>query len=89
MNLKITDFLDVTFNLKNENYSPFRKPNNDPLYINPLSNHSKNIIKEISYMIGKRISEISCDEHEFGEAKGEYDKALEKSGFSEKNKYHK
>ena len=87
-NLKITDFLDVTFNLKNENYNPFRKPNNDLLYISPLSNHSKNIIKEIPYMIGKRISEISCDQHEFVNAKGEY-KALEKSGFSEKNKYHK
>ena len=87
-NLKITDFLDVTFNLKNENCNPFRKPNNDLLYINPLSNHSKNIIKEIPYMIGKRISEISCDQHEFEKAKGEY-KALEKSGFSEKNKYHK
>ena len=30
-NLQITDFLDVTFNLKNQKYFPFRKPNNDPL----------------------------------------------------------
>ena len=30
-NLQITDFIDVTFNLKNEKYCPFRKPNNDPL----------------------------------------------------------
>ena len=61
-NLQITDFLDVTFNLKNGKYYPFRKPNNDPLYINAFSNHPKNIIKEIRNMIGKRISEISCDE---------------------------
>ena len=40
-------------------------------------------------MIGKRISEISCDELEFEKAKGDYNKALEKSGFSEKIKYHK
>ena len=77
-NLQITDFLDVTFNLKN-----------DPLYINALSNHPKNIIKEIPNMIGKGISEIFCDEHEFVKTKGDYNKALEKSCFSEKTKYHK
>ena len=33
------DFLDVTFNLKNEKYYPFRKPNNDPLHINTLPNY--------------------------------------------------
>ena len=57
INLQITDFLDVTFNLKNGKYYPFRKPNNGPLYINALSNHPKNIIKEIPNMIGKRVSE--------------------------------
>ena len=40
-------------------------------------------------MIGERISEISCDEQVFEEAKGNYNKALEKSGFSEKIKYCK
>ena len=40
-------------------------------------------------MISKSISEISCDKHEFEKAKGDYNKALEKSGFSEKIKYHK
>ena len=88
-NLQITDFLDITFNLKNGKYYPFRKPNNDSLYINALSNHAKNIIKEIPNMIGKRVSEISCDEHEFEKAKGDYNKGLEKSGFSEKIKYYK
>ena len=87
-NLQITDFLDVTFNLRNGRYYPFRKPNNDPLYISALSNHPKNI-KEIPDMVGKRISEISCDEHEFEKAKGDCNKALKKSGFSEKIKYHK
>ena len=36
-------------------------------------------------MIGKCISEISCDKHEFEKAKGDYNKALEKSGFSDEN----
>ena len=40
-------------------------------------------------MISKRNSEISCDEHKFEKAKGDFNKALEKTGFSEKIKYHK
>ena len=32
------DFLDVTFNLKTELYQPFRKPNNEPIYIDINSN---------------------------------------------------
>ena len=80
-NLQITYFLDVTFNLENDKYYSFRKPNNNLLYINTLSNHPKNI--------SKAISEISCDEHKFEKVKGDYNKALEKSGFSEKIKFHK
>ena len=83
-NLVITDFLDVTFNLKNAKYSPYQKPKNEPLYIHHLSNHLKNIIKEIPKMTEKRISEISCDKEEFDKAKHDYNKALEKSGFKEK-----
>ena len=40
-NLQIMDFLDVTFNLKNEKYYPSRKPNNDPLYTNALPNYRR------------------------------------------------
>ena len=36
-NLQIMDFHGVTFNLKNQKYYPFRKPNNDPLYTSMLS----------------------------------------------------
>ena len=84
----MTGFVDVTFNLKKGKYYHFRKPKNDPFYINGLSNRPKNIIKEIAYMIGKRISKIPCHKHEFEKAKGDYNKAFKKSGFSEKIKYH-
>ena len=40
-------------------------------------------------MIGKRISEISFEKQEFEKGKGNYNKALEKSGFSKKLTYHK
>ena len=39
MNLKTVDFLDVRFNLTNSTYEPYRKPNNEPVYININSNH--------------------------------------------------
>ena len=38
-NLKIVNFLDVTFNFNNATYYPYRKPNDNPLYINVESNH--------------------------------------------------
>ena len=54
---------------------------------NDITNHPKSIIKEIPNMIEKRISEISCDKEEFDKAKNDYNKALEKSGFSQKIEY--
>ena len=52
MNLKTVDFLDVRFNLTNNTYEPYRKPNNEPVYININSNHPPpppppNILKEL------------------------------------------
>ena len=38
-NLKVTNFLDVTFDLETGSYKPFRKPGDDPSYINASSNH--------------------------------------------------
>ena len=32
--LKIVNFLDVTFNLHKNSYEPYRKPDNQPVYIN-------------------------------------------------------
>ena len=33
VNLKITDFLDVTLSLSTKKYYPYRKPNDRPMYI--------------------------------------------------------
>ena len=40
-NLKICNFLDVTLNLKDGTYYPYRKPNNETLYVNTNSNHPR------------------------------------------------
>ena len=42
--LKIVDFLDITFNLNNGTYSPYKKPNNLLSCINKSSNHLPQII---------------------------------------------
>ena len=84
MNLKTVDFLDVRFDLIHNTYQPYRKPNNDPIYIHRQSNHPPNILKELPKSINKRISDISCDENVFNNAKETYEKALANSGFTEK-----
>ena len=50
-NLAITDFLNVTFDLKSGTYYPYRKQNNEILYIHKQSNHPQSIIKQIPSMI--------------------------------------
>ena len=81
INLHVTDFLDVTLDLPGDKYHPYRKPNNELLYINTASNHPPSITKQLPNMINRRISDISCNEHEFNKAKTAYEEALAKSGF--------
>ena len=38
VNLNVVNFLDVTFDLNNAKHKPYRKSNDDPLYINRHSN---------------------------------------------------
>ena len=86
-NLKIVNFLDVTFNLNNNTYYPYRKPNDTPLYVHKLSNHPKTIIDKLPQMINRRVCEISCNEDEFEKAKPIYEDALKRSGFDHKMEY--
>ena len=46
-NLSRTDFLDVCFDLNEEAYIPYRKPNNTSLYIHSQSNHPPIIKKHL------------------------------------------
>ena len=87
VNLKLVDFLDVTFNLNNKTYYPFRKPNNKPLYINKNSNHPPQVIKQLPEMINRRICEISCNEDEFLKAKPTYQSALQNSDYNYEMQY--
>ena len=57
-NLKICNFLDVSLNLTDGSCYPYRKPNNETLYIDTNSNHPHTIIKHLPAAIGRRISDI-------------------------------
>ena len=61
-NLKIVHFLDVTFNLSNECYSPCKKPNDNLLYVNTSSNHPPQITKMLPSSINERLSKNSSNE---------------------------
>ena len=86
-NLKSEDFLDVTFDLLNEIYKPYRKPNNKPLYINKHSNHPPNILKQLPKSIEKRISETSSNTDVFNRSIKIYNDALHESNFKETLKF--
>ena len=64
-----TDFLDVTFDLPSGKYWPYRKPNNEPLYVNAKSNHPPVVIKHLPMNITEIRSSISCNKDEFNKTK--------------------
>ena len=48
-----TNFLDVTLNLNEDTYCPYRKPNTSMHYINRESNHPPHVVKALPTMIVK------------------------------------
>ena len=86
-NFKTVDFVDVTFDLDNNAYKPFRKENNKPTYINKHSNYSPSIPKQLPKSTEKRISETSSNKTIFDESIKPYKDAYEASGFSEALNY--
>ena len=87
INLKSTEFLDIKFDLTNDKYFPYKKPNDTPLYVHRNSNHPPTILKQIPTMTSKRLSSLSCDENEFKKVASEYELVLKNSGFNEKLNY--
>ena len=52
-NQKICNFLDVTLNLTDGTHYPYRKPNNETLYIDTNANHPPTIIKHLPAAIDR------------------------------------
>ena len=87
--MHVANFLDVTFDLNNGKFKPYRKPNDDPLYINRHSNYPPSIIKQLPTSINKRISALSADEQTFHESAPISQNALRHSNFDHKLDYTK
>ena len=79
-NKKVVDYLDVTFNLQDGNYKPYRKPDNKITYINVQSNHPPSIIKQLPKRIEQQLSNNFSNETIFNEAASLYEKALSEAG---------
>ena len=75
-NQNIVNYVDVTLDLSTGKYYPYRKPDNNPLYINVNSNHPPSIIKQLPKSISTRISSLSCNSEEFNKASKIYNDAL-------------
>ena len=84
---KEVNFLDVTLDLDTETHRPYRKPNDQPLYVNVKSNHPPNVLKQVPIGINKRFSTISSREEDFNANKQEYQNALNNSGYKHDLKY--
>ena len=88
-NSYVEDFLDVTLNLRDGSYKPYRKPNSEIVYVHAHSNHPRSVKKNIPVNIEKRLNMLSSSEEIFNEAKGPYQEALIKSGYDYELKYKK
>ena len=86
-NMKMVNYLDVTLNLENSTYRPYRKGNNQIKYINTESNHPPSIIKQLSLSIESRVSSLSSSENIFNDSVTPYQDVLDKSGYKHKLKY--
>lgn len=87
VNLRVANFLDVTYNLSTGKYEPYRKPGDSPLYLNSQSNHPPVILKNLPHAIERRVSSISADSKVFATAAPLYSSALAMSGFPHKLEY--
>ena len=79
-NVKVADFLDIHFELQ-DIYQPYKKQDDEPLYINKNSNHSPTVIKQIPKAIPKGISDISSSKEIYNQNISYYKDALKHSEY--------
>ena len=74
INLKTVNFLDVTLDLAKNEFKPYRKPGDKPLYVNSQSNHPPQVLKNIPLGIERRLVQMSCNEEVFNAVVQDYQK---------------
>ena len=78
------------FNFKFENsvLTTVQKTNNDPIYVDIISNHPPQLYKQLPKVISKRLSGNSSSKDVSDKSKTLYKKSLNNSGFYEDLIYH-
>ena len=88
-NLKEVNFLDVTFNLNSGLYKPYKKPNDQLLYVTTSSDHPPQVIKQLPNSINRKLIENSSNKDVFDASKNEDEEALLKSGYKSNLEFQK
>ena len=70
-NLKEVNFLDVTFNLNSGLYKPYKKPNDQLLYVTTLSDHPPQVIKQLLNSINQKLIKNSSNKAVFYASKND------------------
>ena len=84
-NMKIVNYLNVTFKLNDGTYWPYQKLIQ---YILVESNHSAKILNRIPKTIEKRLSQLSFNNEILNESANFYEDKLHQSGYQQKLKYN-
>ena len=81
-NLKVVNYLDVTFNLNDGSYRPYRKPNDETHYIHIQSDHQPSITKQLPRSIENRLSQLSSSKDIFYQTAPYYEQRLASCGYN-------
>ena len=75
------------FRLEHCTYKPYRKPNDEILFIHAKSIHAGNILEQLPISIESRLSSLSRNSEIFHEASNHYQNILNQSGYDCKLQY--
>jgi hypothetical protein len=67
-NKEKVEFLDIYLDLDLDEYGPFRKPGDTPVYVHSQSNHPRKVLENIPFGVNKRLSRISSSKEIFDKA---------------------
>ena len=88
-NLKTVNFSNITFDLQNNVYKPYRNANDKPTYMNKNSNHPPSMLKQLTKSIEWRLSETSSSKDIFDKSLKVYQGELKYNGNSNNNNDNK
>ena len=78
-NLTVVDYLDVVFDLQNNSYKPFTKPNANTKYVSIQSSHPPAVVANIPAAINRRLSSVSSSKEMFETEVAHYQQALKEA----------